>query len=58
MKKSLIVLSLLLMFLMVSCKCKHDWGEWQAESEKSCETDYVEKRICTKCNEVQSCTQN
>lgn len=54
MKKSLIVLSLLLMFLMSSCKCKHDWGEWQAESEKSCETDYVEKRICTKCNEVET----
>ena len=54
MKKSLIILSLLLALLMVSCKCKHKWGNWQVESEKTCTTDHVEKRICEKCDEVET----
>lgn len=49
MKKSLIILSLLLVLIMASCKCKHEWGEWEKVSEKTCETDYIESRTCKKC---------
>ena len=49
MKKSLIVLSLLLLFVMTSCKCRRDWGEWKVSQEKTCETDLVESRKCNKC---------
>ena len=53
MKKSLIVLSLLLLFVMISCKCRHDWGEWKVSQEKTCETDLVESRKCNKCGIIE-----
>ena len=65
MKKSVKALSLILAFIMTfaiftvgvnaedaPAACEHEYGEWQVETEQTCETTGVSYRVCSKCDEL------
>ena len=61
MKKTVKVLTIALCFtvlslstlLFASCKCEHEWSEWQIVTAATCESEGVESRKCSKCDNTE-----
>ena len=61
MKKTVKVLIIALCFtvlslstlLFASCKCEHEWSEWQIVTAATCESEGVESRKCSKCDNTE-----
>lgn len=39
--------------LFASCKCEHEWSEWQIVTAATCESEGVESRKCSKCDNTE-----
>lgn len=39
--------------LFASCKCEHEWSEWQIVTSATCESEGVESRKCSKCDNTE-----
>ncbi len=39
--------------LFTSCKCEHEWSEWQIVTAATCETEGVASRKCSKCDNTE-----
>ena len=39
--------------LFASCKCEHEWSEWQIVTAVTCESEGVESRKCSKCDNTE-----
>lgn len=40
--------------LVSACDCAHEYGEWQVRTAVECESDGLEYRVCSKCNEEET----
>ena len=47
---AIIVVSILAIFMITSCKCEHVLGEWSEQERATCTENGNEARICIKCN--------
>lgn len=41
------------LFTFTACKCNHEWSEWTVLTAATCETDGVQTRKCSKCDNVE-----
>jgi len=54
MKKSIaILLALLVVCLLTGCGCEHEFEDWSVAQAATCTAAGTERRVCTKCDEVQ-----
>lgn len=50
----LLLLAIFITPLVSACDCSHEYGEWQVRTAVECETDGLEYRVCSKCNEEET----
>lgn len=50
----LLLLAVFITPLVSACDCSHEYGEWQVRTAVECETDGLEYRVCSKCNEEET----
>ena len=48
------VLATVSLFTFAACKCDHEWSEWTILTAATCETNGVQTRKCSKCDDVET----